>query len=136
MVSRITGMMELNAVILDLKLTRKSDNRENAYFSEYAKWDVTLDVRCMHLNPPSLYVETVKKETDPFVLQALFRAYCFLGSGYLLCPAHHGRDLTTGSYGRAHRRLPPQIAEPWIAVAEALDVYPFLESSPMFVKNI
>lgn len=73
------------------------------------------------------YVETVKKETDPFVLQALFRAYCFLGSGYLLCPAHHGRDLTTGSYGRAHRRLPPQIAEPWIAVAEALDVYPFLE---------
>ena len=51
------------------------------------------------------YVDTVKKETDPFVLQALYRVYCFLGSGYLLSPAHHGRDLATGAYGRAHRQL-------------------------------
>uniref|UniRef100_A0A7S4N7M1 Indoleamine 2,3-dioxygenase n=1 Tax=Paramoeba aestuarina TaxID=180227 RepID=A0A7S4N7M1_9EUKA len=73
------------------------------------------------------YADLVRKETDPFIRQALYRAYCFVGCGYLLSPAHHGRDLKTGAYGKAHQRLPPQIAEPWCAVAEAMDVYPFLE---------
>ena len=73
------------------------------------------------------YTEQVTKETDPFVLQALYRAYCFLASGYLLSPAHHGRDLSTGAYGRAHRVLPANIAQPWVKVAEMMEVYPFLE---------
>jgi len=37
------------------------------------------------------FSDTVSKETDPFVLQSLYRAYTFLASGYLLSPSHHTR---------------------------------------------
>jgi len=72
------------------------------------------------------YVEQVKKETDPFMLAALYRAYTFVASGYLLSPAHHSRD-SNGTYGRAHERLPVNIAQPLCHVADALQVYPFLD---------
>jgi indoleamine 2,3-dioxygenase len=73
------------------------------------------------------FSENVSKETDPFVLQALYRAYTFLTSGYLLSPSHHTRDLETGKYGKAHQLLPKTIAQPLCIVAEKLDVYPWID---------
>ena len=66
------------------------------------------------------------KETDPFMLAALYRAYTFVASGFLLSPAHHSRD-SNGTYGRAHERLSDNIAQPLCHVADALQVYPFLD---------
>ena len=37
------------------------------------------------------FSDNVSKETDPFVIQSLYRAYTFLTSGYLLSPSHHTR---------------------------------------------
>ena len=34
------------------------------------------------------YIENVKKESDPFICQALFRSYAFLSSAFTLAPAH------------------------------------------------
>ena len=59
----------------------------------------------------------VEKESDPFVLQALFRAYAFLASAYTLAPAHF-EQLSTGKYGKANQYLPQQIAVPLCSVAK------------------
>lgn len=72
------------------------------------------------------FAEQVEAETDVFVIQALFRGYTFLTSGYLLEPAHH-TNLETGHYGAARRLLPANVAVPLCKVAEKLDVYPFLD---------
>ena len=72
------------------------------------------------------YLEAVKKETDPFVKAALFRAYSFVCSAYTLAPAHHAY-LKTGKYGTAHASLPKVIAQPFVAVSEALGVFPWLD---------
>ena len=68
----------------------------------------------------------VSEEEDVFLIQALFRAYSFLTSAYLLAPAHFN-FIETKKYGKAHTVLPSQIAEPFVIVSEKLDVYPFID---------
>ena len=68
----------------------------------------------------------VIEEKDVFLIQALFRAYSFLTSAYLLAPAHFNY-IETKKYGKAHTVLPSQIAEPFVIVSEKLDVYPFID---------
>ena len=70
--------------------------------------------------------DLVSKEKDVFIIQALFRAYAFLTSAYLLAPAHFNY-LETKKYGKAHNVLPAQIAEPFVIVSEKLDVFPFID---------
>ena len=72
------------------------------------------------------YKELVKDEDDVFINQALFRAYAFLTSAYLLAPSHFGFQKTK-KYGKAHTILPSQLAEPFVIVSKKLDVYPFLD---------
>tara|TARA_B100001027_G_scaffold140584_1_gene97757 strand:+ start:96 stop:1499 length:1404 start_codon:yes stop_codon:yes gene_type:complete len=74
----------------------------------------------------SNFKDLVSKEKDVFVIQALFRAYAFITSGYLLAPAHFNY-IQTKKYGKAHKVLPAQIAEPFVIVSEKLNVYPFLD---------
>jgi len=71
-------------------------------------------------------VELVKVEDDKRVLQALFRAYCFLTSAYLLAPAHFNKD-SDGKYGKAHQILPKQLAMPLVAVSDKLKVTPWMD---------
>ena len=70
--------------------------------------------------------DLVSKEKDVFIIQALFRAYAFLTSAYLLAPAHFNY-LETKKYGNAHNVLPALIAERFVIVSEKLDVFPFLD---------
>ena len=72
------------------------------------------------------YCKAVKEESDPFVLAALFRSYSFIASAYTLAPAHH-HYIKTGKYGQAHAVLPKNIAQAFVAVAEKLDVFPWLD---------
>ena len=72
------------------------------------------------------YKDLVKNEDDIFINQALFRAYAFLASAYLLAPSHFSFQKTR-KYGKAHRVLPAQISEPFVLVSKKLDVYPFLD---------
>ena len=72
------------------------------------------------------YKDLVKNEDDIFINQALFRAYAFLTSAYLLAPSHFSFKKTK-KYGRAHRLLPSQLSEPFVLVSEKLDVYPFMD---------
>lgn len=72
------------------------------------------------------YVDAVKAENDVRVLQALFRGYSFLASAYTLESSfQHYRS--TGHYGKARNVLPIQIAQPFVAVSEKMDVYPWLD---------
>lgn len=72
------------------------------------------------------YVDEVNRETDVCVLQALFRGYSFLASAFTLESSfQHYRS--TGHYGKARNILPIQIAQPFVAVAEKMDVYPWLD---------
>ena len=71
-------------------------------------------------------VAKVRKEVDAFLLAALFRTYSFISSAYTLAPAHH-LYLDTGKYGKAHAVLPKNIAQAFVAVAEKLDVFPWLD---------
>ena len=74
---------------------------------------------------PNLF-EFVKAENNIHLIQALFRGYSFLASAYTLEPSfQHYRE--SGNYGKARNILPPQIAQPFCAVAEKLDVYPWLD---------
>jgi indoleamine 2,3-dioxygenase len=72
------------------------------------------------------FIDQVSQETNPFVQQALFRAYAFVASAYTVAPAHHDY-LKHGTYGKAHGQLPKNIAQPFVAVADQLDVYPWLD---------
>ena len=72
------------------------------------------------------YKDLVKNEDDIFINQALFRAYAFLTSAYLLAPSHFSFQKTK-KYGKAHRVLPSQLSEPFVLVSEKLDVYPFID---------
>lgn len=64
-------------------------------------------------------------ETDVFIIQALFRAYTFLTSAYLLAPSFHNQK--NGIYGKALNVLPRNLAKPLVCVAKKLDVMPWLE---------
>jgi len=72
------------------------------------------------------FLDNVKKETDISIIQALFRGYSFLASAYTLEPSFH-HFLETGHYGKARNILPEQIAQPFVAISEKLDVYPWLD---------
>jgi indoleamine 2,3-dioxygenase len=71
------------------------------------------------------YTETVKEETDVFVIHALYRALSFLVSAYTLEQAYH--TTVNGMYGKARRFVPGHIARPLVWVSDCLDVYPFLD---------
>ena len=72
------------------------------------------------------YVAAVQAESDVLVLQALFRGYSFLASAFTLESSfQHYRE--TGHYGKARNILPIQVAQPFVAVAEKMDVYPWLD---------
>jgi indoleamine 2,3-dioxygenase len=72
------------------------------------------------------YVSAVNAESDILVLQALFRGYSFLASAYTLESSfQHYRE--SGHYGKARNVLPIQIAQPFVAVAKKMDVYPWLD---------
>ena len=74
----------------------------------------------------SNFKNLVEGEEDILIIQALFRAYAFLSSAYLLAPAHFNY-IDTKKYGKAHTVLPSQIAEPFVIVSKKLDVYPFMD---------
>lgn len=70
--------------------------------------------------------ESVRKEEDPQILQAVFRAYTFLASAYTLEKSYQ-EFVRSGNYGEARKRLPASISEPLVLVSEKLDVYPWLD---------
>jgi indoleamine 2,3-dioxygenase len=72
------------------------------------------------------YLAEVKQESDIRIIQALYRGYAFLTSAYTLEPAfqHHKQ---TGTYGKAMNTLPANIAQPFVAVCEKLNVFPWLD---------
>ena len=72
------------------------------------------------------FKELVASEEDILIIQALFRSYAFITSGYLLAPAHFSY-LEKKKYGKAHNKLPSQVAVPFSIVSKKLDVYPFLD---------
>ncbi len=71
------------------------------------------------------YLELVNKETDVFIIQALFRAYTFITSAYLLEPAF--LNQTDGKYGKGRTVLPKNITQPLECVSSKLDVFPWLD---------
>jgi len=72
--------------------------------------------------------DQIREETDTPIIAALYRAYCFLSSGYLLYPSYV-IFKKTGEYGQGRDRLPPQLAQPLLYLSNKLDVFPFLEYS-------
>jgi indoleamine 2,3-dioxygenase len=72
------------------------------------------------------YSSIIEKETDVFILQALYRAYTFLTSGFTLELAYQ-EFLSSGNYGIARQILPANIAKPLVLVSSKLDVYPWLD---------
>jgi indoleamine 2,3-dioxygenase len=72
------------------------------------------------------YSSLIEKEVDVFVLQALYRAYTFITSGFTLEQAYQ-EFLQSGNYGIARQMLPKNIAEPLVLVSNKLDVYPWLD---------
>ena len=72
------------------------------------------------------YLAQVKEESDIRIIQALYRGYAFLTSAYTLEPAfQHFKQ--TGTYGKANNLLPANIAQPFVAVCEKLNVFPWLD---------
>jgi indoleamine 2,3-dioxygenase len=85
------------------------------------------------------YSIIIHLETDPFVLQALFRAYAFITSGYTLEQSYQ-EYLKSGNYGKARQLLPKNIAQPFVLVSKKLDVHPWMDyhygySLGNYVKN-
>ena len=72
------------------------------------------------------YSQLIEEEHDVFVLQALFRAYTFITSGYTL-ELSYQEFIKNGNYGVARRFLPENIAKPLVLVSKKLDVYPWLD---------
>lgn len=76
------------------------------------------------LNLPN-YLEEVSSETDIFVFQALYRAYTFITSAYLLQPSYENQN--EGKYGKGRSILPSNITQPLEYVANKLQVFPYLD---------
>jgi len=72
------------------------------------------------------YSSIIEKETDVFILQALYRAYTFITSGFTLEQAYQ-EFIKSGNYGVARQLLPKNIALPLVLVSNKLDVYPWLD---------
>jgi len=74
------------------------------------------------------YDDSIREEMDINLLVALYRAYCFLASGYLLYPSYVS-FVKTNQYGKGRSRLPIQLSQPLLYLADKLEVYPWLEYS-------
>ena len=72
------------------------------------------------------YKDVIETENDIFVLQALYRAYTFITSGFTL-ELSYQEFVKTGNYGEARQTLPANIAEPLVLVSEKLKAYPWLD---------
>jgi indoleamine 2,3-dioxygenase len=72
------------------------------------------------------YSNLIRGEKDVFVLQALYRAYTFITSGYTLELAYQ-EFVKSGNYGVARQRLPANIAKPLVLVSNKLEAYPWLD---------
>jgi indoleamine 2,3-dioxygenase len=72
------------------------------------------------------YSSVIDKETDVFILQALYRAYTFVTSGFTLEQAYQ-EFLISGNYGIARQILPANIAKPLVLVSNKLEAYPWLD---------
>lgn len=70
-------------------------------------------------------IDLVKNESNIFVIQALYRAYTFVTSAYLLEPSYSTQ--TNGKYGVGRNVLPCQLTQPLEWVSSKLDVYPWLD---------
>jgi len=86
------------------------------------------------------YVKLVEEETDVFILQALYRAYTFITSGFTL-ELSYQEFINSGNYGVARALLPANIAEPLVCVSNKLEAYPWLDyhyaySHGNYVKKI
>ncbi len=75
-------------------------------------------------NLPNM-INQVKLENDIFVTQALYRAYTFITSAYLLQPSYESQ--TDGKYGKGRNILPIQLTQPLEWVSDKLQVYPWLD---------
>ncbi len=71
------------------------------------------------------YLNQVNLESDIFVIQALYRAYTFITSAYLLQPAFLNQN--EGKYGKGRTVLPENITQPLECVSSKLDVFPWLD---------
>ena len=72
------------------------------------------------------YKELVENEIDVFILQALYRAYTFITSGFTL-ELSYQEFKKSGNYGVARQFLPKNVAEPLVSVSNKLEAYPFLD---------
>lgn len=72
------------------------------------------------------YKGLIENETDVFILQALYRAYTFITSGFTL-ELSYQEFIKNGNYGQARALLPSNIAEPLVLVSEKLKAYPWLD---------
>lgn len=72
------------------------------------------------------YKELVQEESDTHVLQALYRAYTFITSGFTL-ELSYQEFIKSGNYGVARGILPAHISEPLVAVSNKLEAYPWLD---------
>tara|TARA_B100001093_G_C26859313_1_gene1029132 strand:- start:1352 stop:2740 length:1389 start_codon:yes stop_codon:yes gene_type:complete len=105
-------------VLIDNMPIEKEDGTKGLLYTEGAFEQAVLRIEN--------HVEQVRKEKDPFVRAALFRAYSFVCSAYTLAPAHH-HFIAKGSYGKANRTVPVNIAQPFAEVADQLGQFPFLD---------
>ena len=74
------------------------------------------------------FEDVIREETDINLLAALYRAYCFLASGYLLYPSYVS-FVKTSLYGKGRSILPTQLSQPLLYLGYKLEVYPWLEYS-------
>jgi len=83
------------------------------------------DIVIEMVNVPN-YKNLIENESDIFILQALYRAYTFITSGFTLELAYQ-EFIKNGNYGQARSLLPANIAEPLVLVSEKLKAYPWLD---------
>ena len=69
----------------------------------------------------------VAKITDSALLMALFRAFTFMTSGWLLEPTDLLRRQKQGEFGEGRDHLPKEIALPLTQIAEKIGAKPFME---------
>jgi indoleamine 2,3-dioxygenase len=72
------------------------------------------------------YKNVIENETDVFILQALYRAYTFITSGFTL-ELSYQEFIKNGNYGEARALLPANIAEPLVLVSEKIKAFPWLD---------
>jgi indoleamine 2,3-dioxygenase len=72
------------------------------------------------------YTNQIKSISDKYILAALFRAYTFITSAFLLEPSYHEYKRTK-TYGKARNVLPQCLAVPLHTLSPILDVYPWLD---------